>query len=39
VTTDIDDQEWTEVIRRLTTRLDSARRPHALAAVIVRPER
>jgi ATP-dependent helicase HepA len=39
MTADIDDREWTEVIRRLTRRLDPARRPHALAAIIVRPER
>jgi len=39
VTADIDEREWTDVIRRLTAQLDHARRPHALAAVIVRPER
>ena len=39
VAADIDDREWTDVIRRLAARLDPARRPHALAAVIVRPER
>jgi len=36
---DIDDKEWTESIRRLAARLDPARRPYALAAVVVRPER
>ncbi|HYJ96019.1 MAG TPA: hypothetical protein VEV86_15415, partial [Vicinamibacterales bacterium] len=39
ITADVDDREWTEAIRRLATHLDPARRPHALAAVIVRPER
>jgi len=39
VAADIDDREWTEAIRRLTARLDPARRPYALAGVIVRPER
>jgi hypothetical protein len=39
ITADIDDREWAEVVRRLTRRLDPARRPHALAAIIVRPER
>ena len=39
MTADVDDREWTEAIRRLATHLDPARRPHALAAVIVRPER
>jgi ATP-dependent helicase HepA len=37
-TVKVDEQEWTESIRRLTTRLDPDRRPQALAAVIVRPE-
>jgi hypothetical protein len=39
VAADIDDREWPEVIRRLTKHLDPARRPYALAALIVRPER
>ena len=39
ITADVDDREWTDAIRRLATRLDPARRPHALAAVIVRPVR
>ena len=39
MTADIDDREWAEVIRRLTRRLDPGRRPYALAAIIVRPER
>ena len=36
---DIDEREWSDVIRRLATRLDPARRPYALAAVVVRPDR
>jgi len=39
ITADVDDREWTDAISRLATRLDPSRRPHALAAVIVRPER
>jgi ATP-dependent helicase HepA len=39
MTTEIDEQEWAESIRRLAARLDPSRRPHALAAVIVRPGR
>jgi ATP-dependent helicase HepA len=38
-TADLDDREWTEALRRLATHLDATRRPYALAAVIVRPER
>ncbi len=29
--------DWPDLIRRLGTRLDVARRPHALAAIVVRP--
>ncbi|MEO8260463.1 MAG: helicase-related protein [Acidobacteriota bacterium] len=32
-----DDSAWTSTIRRLGAQLDPARRPHALAAVVVRP--
>jgi ATP-dependent helicase HepA len=38
-TADIDDREWARTLRRLATHLDPARRPYALAAVVVRPER
>ena len=31
------DRDWTSVIRRLGARLDPTRRPHALAAIVVRP--
>jgi hypothetical protein len=34
-----EDREWTRMVRRLGTRLDPARRPHALAAIVVRPAR
>jgi ATP-dependent helicase HepA len=33
----INDREWTDMIRRLGARLEPARRPYALAAVVVRP--
>ena len=36
VTQDVN-AEWTEMVRRLGARLDPARRPHALAAIVVRP--
>jgi hypothetical protein len=29
--------DWTDLVRRLGTRLDAARRPHALAALVVQP--
>ncbi|MDA1184588.1 MAG: helicase-related protein [Acidobacteria bacterium] len=29
--------DWTEMVRRLGARLDPARRPHALAAIVVQP--
>jgi hypothetical protein len=29
--------DWTGLVRRLGTRLDAARRPHALAALVVQP--
>ena len=35
----IDDREWADLIRRLGSRLEPARRPYALAAVVVRPGR
>jgi ATP-dependent helicase HepA len=31
--------EWTDMVRRLGAQLDPARRPHALAAIVVRPIR
>ena len=31
--------DWTDMVRRVGPRLDTARRPHALAAIIVRPVR
>jgi ATP-dependent helicase HepA len=34
-----DDVDWPSLIRRLGKRLDPARRPHALAAIAVRPTR
>ena len=38
VTHDADERiDWPDLIRRLGTRLDVARRPHALAAIVVRP--
>jgi ATP-dependent helicase HepA len=33
----VDDREWEATIRRLGARLEPARRPYALAAVVVRP--
>jgi ATP-dependent helicase HepA len=30
-------RHWTEMITRLATQLDSSRRPHAVAAVVIRP--
>ena len=33
------DPNWMDVVRRLGPRLDPARRPHALAAIVVRPVR
>ena len=33
------DVDWPSLIRRLGKRLDPARRPHALAAIVVRPSR
>jgi ATP-dependent helicase HepA len=30
-------REWTTMVRRLGMRLDPARRPHALAAIVIRP--
>ena len=35
----IDDPKWPEMIRRLGARLEPARRPYALAAIVVRPAR
>jgi len=32
-----EDTDWREMVRRLGSRLDPAHRPHALAAVVVRP--
>jgi ATP-dependent helicase HepA len=38
VSHDADDRiEWPDLVRRLGTQLDAARRPHALAAIVVRP--
>jgi ATP-dependent helicase HepA len=34
----IDSSDWASVIHRLGERLDPARRPHALAAIVVRPQ-
>ena len=34
-----DDREWTEMIRRPSLLLDPARRPYALAGIVVRPSR
>jgi len=31
------DRDWTAMVRRLGAQLDPARRPHALAAIVVRP--
>ena len=33
----IDEREWTAMVRQLGARLDPARRPYALAAILVRP--
>jgi ATP-dependent helicase HepA len=33
----MDDREWTDIVRRLGGRLEPGRRPYALAAVVVRP--
>jgi ATP-dependent helicase HepA len=35
----VEDRDWMGMVRRLGARLDPARRPHALAAVVVRPAR
>jgi ATP-dependent helicase HepA len=35
----VEDREWAGMVRRLGARLDPARRPHALAAIVVRPAR
>jgi ATP-dependent helicase HepA len=32
-----EDRSWTSLVRQLGVRLDPARRPHALAAIVVRP--
>jgi ATP-dependent helicase HepA len=32
-----EDDDWMEMVRRVSARLDPARRPHALAAIAVRP--
>jgi ATP-dependent helicase HepA len=34
-----ENREWTSMVHRLGTRLDQARRPHALAVIVVRPAR
>jgi ATP-dependent helicase HepA len=34
-----DIRQWTAMVRRLGARLDPARRPHAVAALLVRPQR
>jgi ATP-dependent helicase HepA len=34
-----EDRDWKAMVRRLGPRLDPARRPHALAAIVVRPAR
>jgi hypothetical protein len=31
------DRDWMGAVRRLAARLDPGRRPHALAAMVVRP--
>ncbi len=31
------DRDWTAMVRRLGAQLDPTRRPHALAAIVVRP--
>jgi hypothetical protein len=33
----LEGRHWTDMVRRLGARLDPARRPHALAAIVVRP--
>jgi ATP-dependent helicase HepA len=35
----IDDRRWRSMVRRLGAQLEPARRPHALAAIVVRPAR
>ncbi|OFW13938.1 MAG: hypothetical protein A3H29_08470 [Acidobacteria bacterium RIFCSPLOWO2_02_FULL_67_21] len=35
----VEDRNWTTLVRRLGARLEPARRPHALAAIVVRPVR
>jgi ATP-dependent helicase HepA len=35
----VEDHDWTGMVRRLGARLEPARRPHALAAIVVRPVR
>ncbi len=35
----IEDQDWRGMVRRVGPRLEPARRPHALAAIVVRPVR
>ena len=35
----VEDRDWTDMVRRLGAQLDPARRPHALAAIVVRPVR
>jgi len=33
----VETSDWTGMVRRLGAQLDPARRPHALAAIVVRP--
>jgi len=33
----IESVDWAVMVRRLGSQLDAARRPHALAAIVVRP--
>jgi hypothetical protein len=33
----VEEPHWKELIRRLGAQLDPARRPHAVAAIVVRP--
>jgi ATP-dependent helicase HepA len=35
----VEDRNWTSLVRRLGARLEPVRRPHALAAILVRPVR
>jgi ATP-dependent helicase HepA len=35
----VEHADWTDMVRRVGARLDPARRPHALAAIVVRPVR